>query len=282
MTLLQTSPILIFLIPSSRGFLMGIMEVTDQAKEIKHLKAQIKKLKKKANPGRKPAKAKPTIHKDPAFDELDDDTMKTEDAQDVGRTSYVTVKVSDKPKVSTDKEEVSTDTPDECIARLNVDMDNCMKNFKRKSVKCTLLSRVTKFLNDTIAAKEDFIKEMNEQVADASKKRVKKDDSIKGEIKEEEGTRKRKLGIRKKMKSKKRKFTSKDHEELRLCLTIVSNEDKEVDYENLTRISDVTNCIKLKLKTKEDSTTALELVRFVKKQIVELESEDSHGDEKDL
>ncbi|GKB36052.1 hypothetical protein Tco_0880994 [Tanacetum coccineum] len=60
---------------------------------------------------------------------------------------------------------------------------------------------------------------------DASKKRVKKDDSIKGEIKEEEGTRKRKLGIRKKMKSKKRKFTSKDdEEELRLVfLPIVLN-----------------------------------------------------------
>ncbi|GKB36195.1 hypothetical protein Tco_0881137, partial [Tanacetum coccineum] len=82
---------------------------------------------------------------------------------------------------------------------------------------------------------EKVIKDMNEQVADASKKRVKKDDSFKGEIKEEEGTRKRKLGIRKKMKSKKRKFTSKDDEELRLCLNIVSDEDKEVDYEILDK-----------------------------------------------
>ncbi|GJU87332.1 hypothetical protein Tco_1294878 [Tanacetum coccineum] len=62
------------------------------------------------------------------------------------------------------------------------------------------------------AEDEKVIKEMNEQVADASKKRVKKDDSIKGEIKEEEGTRKRKLGIRKKMKSKKQKVPSKDDE----------------------------------------------------------------------
>ncbi|GKB04522.1 hypothetical protein Tco_0832665 [Tanacetum coccineum] len=37
------------------------------------------------------------------------------------------------------------------------------------------------------------------------------------------------------MKSRKRKFTSKDDEELRLCLTIVSNEDKEVDYEILDK-----------------------------------------------
>ncbi|GJY12586.1 hypothetical protein Tco_0381895 [Tanacetum coccineum] len=187
-----------------------------------------------------------------------------------------------------------------------------------------------------------------EQVADASKQRVKKDDGIKGEIKEEEGTRKRKLGIRKKMKSKKRKFTSKDDEELRLCLTIVSDEDKEVDYEILdkkypiiewrseylitkpqyqdetpegfdkilwgdliimfnqrwkdsTIMTDegivihmlvenkyplkkevLSQLLKLKLETEEDSTMALELIRFVKKQIAELEPKDSDGDEKDL
>ncbi|GJS90571.1 hypothetical protein Tco_0773207 [Tanacetum coccineum] len=480
-------------------------QVTDQAKEIKHLKAQIKKLKKKAKPvithhkawmkRRKPAKAEPTVHKDPAFDELDDDTMdymETEDAQDVRRTSYVVheekesaekgvstedplstaqPKVSidkpedstdkpdegtDKPKVSTDKEEVSTDRPDEgtvdqnegrsatqtapttttptifgddeTIAQVLIimsqnkeklkekekgvelkdveeterprptstrslltlkplpkidpkdkgkkmieeedesdtdseDITEAEKKFKQlardeevarkvqedweaeeevkklaeeEATKAALsneydfiqarlnadkilaeklqeeeremytIEQRAKFLHDTIAAQRRFlaqqrseairnkppsrnqlrnqmmtylkhvggkkhsdlktksfeeikalydkikrsddsfiaigsaedekvIKEMNEQVADASKKRVKKDDSIKGEIKEEEGTRKRKLGIRKKMKSKKRKFTSKDDEELRLCLTIVSDEDKEVDYEILDK-----------------------------------------------
>ncbi|GJW29064.1 hypothetical protein Tco_0045939 [Tanacetum coccineum] len=660
-------------------------QVTDQAKEIKHLKAQIKKLKKKAKPvithhkawmksvsmkqrlagkkslkkqwmqkesvskqGRKPAKAEPTVHKDPAFDELDDDTMdymETEDAQDVGRTSYVVheekesaekgvstedplstaqPKVStdkpedstdkpdegtDKPKVSTDKEEVSTDRPDEgtvdqnegrsatqtapttttptifgddeTIAQVLIimsqnkeklkekekgvelkdveeterprptstrslltlkplpkidpkdkgkkmieeedesdtdseDITEAEKKFKQlardeevarkvqedweaeeevkklaeeEATKAALsneydfiqarlnadkilaeklqeeeremytIEQRAKFLHDTIAAQRRFlaqqrseairnkppsrnqlrnqmmtylkhvggkkhsdlktkgfeeikalydkikrsddsfiaigsaedekvIKEMNEQVVDASKKRVKKDDNIKGEIKEEEGTRKRKLGMRKKTKSKKRKFTSKDDEELRLCLTIVSDEDKEVDYEILDKkypiidwryeylitkpqydeteeIEDVylnvvirsnrqgryfstlmavllildrddicaiyqlvTNryqdetpecwklhsssgiytimtdegivihmlvenkyplkkevllqLLKLKLETEEDSTMALELIRFVKKQIAELEPEDSDGDEKDL
>ncbi|GKD91508.1 hypothetical protein Tco_1367015 [Tanacetum coccineum] len=230
---------------------------------------------------------------------------------------------------------------------------------------------------------EKVIKEMNEQAADASKKRVKKDDSVKGEIKEEEGTRKRKLGKRKKMKSKKRKFTSKDDEELRLCLTIAPDKDKEVDYEILDKkqrryfstlmvvlsildrddICDIyqlvmnryqdetpegfdkilwgdlmimfnqsdndefwnaqqswkivswklhsssgvhtimtderlviymlvenkyplkkevlSKLIELKLETEEDSTMALELIRFVKNQIIELESKDSNGDEKD-
>ncbi|GKC75828.1 hypothetical protein Tco_1126602 [Tanacetum coccineum] len=152
--------------------------VTDQAKEIKHLKAQIKKLKKKAKPvithhrawmksvsmkqrlarkkslkkqwmqmesvskqGRKSAKAEPIVHKDPAFDELDDDAidyMETEDAQDVGRTRYVVheekesaekeVSTEDalntaQPKVSTDKEEVSTDRPDEGTDKQKVSTD---------------------------------------------------------------------------------------------------------------------------------------------------------------
>ncbi|GJU68960.1 hypothetical protein Tco_1255219 [Tanacetum coccineum] len=199
------------------------------------------------------------------------------------------------------------------------------------------------------------------------------------------------------MKSKKRKFTSKDDEELRLCLTIVSNGDKEVDYEILGKkypiiewrseylttkpqydeteeIEDVylnvvirsnrqrryfstlmavlsildrddicaiyqlvmnryqdetpkgfdkilcqilwgdliimfnqsgndefwnaqqnwkinkyplkkevlSQLLKLKLETEEDSPMALELIRFDKKQITELEPEDSDGDEKDF
>ncbi|GJZ86081.1 hypothetical protein Tco_0657691 [Tanacetum coccineum] len=153
-------------------------QVTDQAKEIKHLKAQIKKLKKQAKPvithhrawmksvsmkqrlagkkslkkqwmqmesvskqGRKSAKAEPTVHKDPAFDELDDDAidyMETEDAQDVGRTRYVVheekesaekeVSTEDalnttQPKVSTDKEEVSTDRPEEGTDKQKVSTD---------------------------------------------------------------------------------------------------------------------------------------------------------------
>ncbi|GJZ08834.1 hypothetical protein Tco_0543117 [Tanacetum coccineum] len=128
----------------------------DQAKEIKHLKAQIEKLKKKAKPvithhrawmksvsmkqrlagnkslktqwmqkesvskqGRKPAKAEPSVHKDPLLDELADDMldyMDTENAQDVGRTRNVVNEekesvedtVSTKDVVSTDKERVST------------------------------------------------------------------------------------------------------------------------------------------------------------------------------
>ncbi|GKF92005.1 hypothetical protein Tco_0278724, partial [Tanacetum coccineum] len=119
-------------------------QVTDQAKDIKHLKAQIKKLKKKAKPvithyrawmksvslkqrlaekkslkkqwmqkesvskqGRKPAKAEPLVHKDPLFDKLGDDAidnMETEDAQDMGRTRFVVHEEKER-----EEKEVSTD-----------------------------------------------------------------------------------------------------------------------------------------------------------------------------
>ncbi|GKD55324.1 hypothetical protein Tco_1288711 [Tanacetum coccineum] len=138
-------------------------QVTDQAKVIKHLKAQIKKLKKKAKPvithhkawmksvsmkqrlakkkslkkqwiqkesvskqGRKPAKSEPIVHKDPAFDDLDNivddamDYMETEDAQDEGRTSFVVLeeKESAEKGVSTeDQVEVSTEKLHESTAK---------------------------------------------------------------------------------------------------------------------------------------------------------------------
>ncbi|GKG24068.1 hypothetical protein Tco_0392104, partial [Tanacetum coccineum] len=79
--------------------------------------------------GRKSAKAEPSVHKDPLFDELPEDTldyMETKDAQDVGRTRQVVneeketvddeVSTEDvvlstaQQKVSTDKEKVSTDS----------------------------------------------------------------------------------------------------------------------------------------------------------------------------
>ncbi|GJU17927.1 hypothetical protein Tco_1145893 [Tanacetum coccineum] len=90
------------------------------------------------------------------------------------------------------------------------------------------LSNEYDFIQTRLNANKILAKKLQEEERD-------KDDIVKGEIKEEEGTRKRKLGKRKKMKSKKRKFTSKDEEELRLCLTIAPDEDKEVDYEILDK-----------------------------------------------
>ncbi|GKB31775.1 hypothetical protein Tco_0871176, partial [Tanacetum coccineum] len=79
--------------------------------------------------GRKFAKGEPSVHKDPLFDEVLEDTldyMETEVAQDVGRTRDVVDEAKEndedvlstkdvlsiaQQKVSTDKEKVSTDTP---------------------------------------------------------------------------------------------------------------------------------------------------------------------------
>ncbi|GJX22589.1 hypothetical protein Tco_0227034 [Tanacetum coccineum] len=120
------------------------IQVSDQAKEIQHLKAQIKKLKKQAKPvvkhhrawmksvslkqrlarkrsskkqwvhresvskqDRKFAKDKPSVHKDPLFYEI----METEDAQDVGRRRDVVdeEKENDEDVLSTAQQRVSTD-----------------------------------------------------------------------------------------------------------------------------------------------------------------------------
>ncbi|GJU99696.1 putative reverse transcriptase domain-containing protein [Tanacetum coccineum] len=79
-----------------------------------------------------------------------------------------------------------------------------------------------------------------EEIKQESKVEVKEED------KGEEDTRKRKHGTRKKMKSRKRRFKQdtsqddpsdieKENDELRLCLTIAPDEDKEVDYEILDK-----------------------------------------------
>ncbi|GJY36760.1 putative ribonuclease H-like domain-containing protein [Tanacetum coccineum] len=94
---------------------------------------------------------------------------------------------------------------------------------------------------------ESLIKRMNKK--DSSKEEEIKQESkeeVKQEDKEEENTRKRKQGTRKKMKSRKRRFKQdtsqddpsdieKENDELRLCLTIAPDEDKEVDYEILDK-----------------------------------------------
>ncbi|GJR19294.1 hypothetical protein Tco_0967821 [Tanacetum coccineum] len=92
----------------------------------KSLKTQWMQKESVSKQGRKPPKAEPSVHKDPLFDKLADDTldyMDTEIAQDVGRTRNVVneEKKSDEDAVSTEdvvstdkeKEEVSTDRPDE-------------------------------------------------------------------------------------------------------------------------------------------------------------------------
>ncbi|GKF12302.1 hypothetical protein Tco_0050228, partial [Tanacetum coccineum] len=83
--------------------------------------------------GRKPVESKPTVHKDLAFDDLDDaiDYMEIEDAYDEGtvkdsketRVSTEDQVSTDKPKVSTDKPKVSTDKLKVSTDKLKVSTD---------------------------------------------------------------------------------------------------------------------------------------------------------------
>ncbi|GJR96683.1 hypothetical protein Tco_0268857 [Tanacetum coccineum] len=113
----------------NHGAKIGGKEILEETVDAKGVCIQTK---------RKPAKAEPTVHKDPTFDELDDDTMdnmETEDAQDVGRTSYVVHEEKEKgvstedplstaqPKVSTDKPKDSTNKPDEGTDKPKVSTD---------------------------------------------------------------------------------------------------------------------------------------------------------------
>ncbi|GKA78376.1 hypothetical protein Tco_0784913 [Tanacetum coccineum] len=85
--------------------------------------------------------------------------------------------------------------------------------------------------------KVDMDRRGDEVIKEESKEEVQK------EGKDEESTRKRKLGTRKKIKSRKRRYiqntseddSDKENDELRLYLTIAQDEEKEVDYEILDR-----------------------------------------------
>ncbi|GJT31060.1 hypothetical protein Tco_0911335 [Tanacetum coccineum] len=92
----------------------------------KSLKTRLMQKESVSKQGRKPAKSKLTVHKDLAFDDLDDamDYMKTKDAHDEGtvkdneetRVSTEDQVSTNKLKVSTDKINVSTDKPNEGTA----------------------------------------------------------------------------------------------------------------------------------------------------------------------
>ncbi|GJU35606.1 hypothetical protein Tco_1183960 [Tanacetum coccineum] len=116
------------------------------------------------------------------------------------------------------------------------------KNFEEIQVLYEKVKRSDEnFIAIGSAEDERIIKDVNKKATG-----TKKDGSIKEERKKEESTRKRKLGTRKKLKSRKRRFrqdtsqddntdSKKENDELRLCLTIAPDEDKEVDYEILDK-----------------------------------------------
>ncbi|GJS02636.1 hypothetical protein Tco_0319144 [Tanacetum coccineum] len=88
----------------------------------KSLKTKLMQKKSVSKQGRTPAKYEPTVHKDPAFDDIDDamDYMEPEDAHDEGTVKdSKETRVSTKEQVNTDKLKVSTDKPNEGTAEPN-------------------------------------------------------------------------------------------------------------------------------------------------------------------
>ncbi|GKE12605.1 hypothetical protein Tco_1416156, partial [Tanacetum coccineum] len=105
-------------------------QVIAQAKEIKHLKARVKKLKKGVKPliihhkaWMKTRLGEPSVHKDPTFDDLDDfvdvddtlDYMETKDVQDERRN-----KGTEKGNEGTDKGNEGTDKQDRGTGSIKV------------------------------------------------------------------------------------------------------------------------------------------------------------------
>ncbi|GJT44083.1 hypothetical protein Tco_0952798 [Tanacetum coccineum] len=117
---------------------------------------------------------------------------------------------------------------------------------------------------------EKMIGKMNKKAAGMDEEEIHKEpESTKEENKEEEGTRKRKLGTRKKIKSRKRRYRQDTSEndnddELWLCLTIAPGEDKEVDYSILDRKYPIIECKSVCLGTKSqyDETKDIEEINL--------------------
>ncbi|GJZ84723.1 hypothetical protein Tco_0650062 [Tanacetum coccineum] len=108
-------------------------------------------------------------------------------------------------------------------------------NFKHSDLKIKKFEEIQALYEKIKMSDEDFIaigstkderliKEMNEKVIDSSKESVKKDDSVKEEPKEEEGTKKRKSGHIKMIARKKPKPLQDvdSDEEHRRCLKIIT------------------------------------------------------------
>ncbi|GKE82949.1 hypothetical protein Tco_1552949, partial [Tanacetum coccineum] len=175
-------------------------QVTAQAKEIQNLKAQTS-LKKKgvqigyvSKQGRKSVKSfkgEPSVHKDPAFDDLDDimddamDYMESEDAQDKGRTSYVVVdkkEIADK-EVST-KAPVSTIKPNEGTNKQDGGTDSIKVSTDRQGEGITDQNEVknatqtapttTSTLTPTIFGDDETIAQID--LKDKGKKRIEEED----------------------------------------------------------------------------------------------------------
>ncbi|GJU62329.1 hypothetical protein Tco_1244164 [Tanacetum coccineum] len=240
-------------------------QVSDQAKEIQHLKAQIKKLKKQAKPVIKHHRA--WMHSVSLKQRLA--RKRSSKKQWVHKESVST----DKEKVSTDKDKVSTDRPIVSTDGSKVSTDRQIEGTDEQKVS------TDEQIEGTDEQRKDIDDHYEEgsgtQVTQTPTSTIFRDDETiakksQGGSKEEESDRKRKLSTRKKMKSRKRRFiqntseddSEKENDELRLHLTIAPNKEKEVNYEILDRKYPIkewkTKC--LGIKPQDDKAEHLEKI----------------------
>ncbi|GJV53839.1 hypothetical protein Tco_1449580 [Tanacetum coccineum] len=293
------------------------MEVTLQPKVIKELKAQIKKVKKKAKPGRKTSKSKPTAHKDQAFDDLDDfdamDYMETEDAYNEKGVStkdqVSTVKPdegTDKPKVSTDKIGEGTNKPKVSTDKLDEGTVESKNGISDENATPTIFrddETIADFLIDPKDKGKKVLEEEAESdvepegVNEAKRKfaQLANDEEIARMVQEEWEAEEEKKKLAEVEATKATLIRDYDDIQARIKADSIlaarlQEEDREMYNTLMTEeISHSYACrekyplrrkvllqmLELKLEYEEDSTMVLELIRFVKKLIVELEPKDS-------
>ncbi|GJT52817.1 hypothetical protein Tco_0978974 [Tanacetum coccineum] len=145
--------------------------------------------------GRKPAKSEPTMHKDPAFDDLDDamDHKEPEDAHDAGTPNKGTAEPNEgtaKPKDGNSNESAAPTTvfrDDETIAQFLVTMSQNktkQKGFEIKEIKDTDRPRTTtKIKFAQLANDEEIARKVSEEwEAEEEKKKLAEEEATKAAL----------------------------------------------------------------------------------------------------
>ncbi|GJS45987.1 hypothetical protein Tco_0596108 [Tanacetum coccineum] len=234
-------------------------QVSDQAKEIKLLKAKITKLKKKANPVIKHFKGyQKRISKNIRHQR--NISQRKRSANKVFDASEEIFKVSRKSKKNGKSEEEKNKMLKkkslmkslikilyDVKARIEADRILVRSFRAKKEMRLTIEGRA-KFLHDTIM--KGLSKQLNKKRGGLSKSEVIKEDTkeeVKDEDKDEESTRKRKLGVHTLMTNE------------GVVIHMLTEKKYPLKKEILVQM------LNLRLESEEESTMALELIRFIKK-----------------
>ncbi|GJR71842.1 hypothetical protein Tco_0084207 [Tanacetum coccineum] len=186
------------------------------------------------------------------------------------------------------------------------------KKFKEIQVMYEKVKGANKnFIPISSAKDENLIEKMNKKAAGMDKEEVSEEPEstkVKAKIEEPKENIRKRSGRRLKMKAPKslvmKRFDdeTEEIEDVYLNVVIISNRQRRyfntlmvvfsiLDRDDISKLEDknkyplkkevLSQLLEFKLETEEDSTMALELIRFVKKHIAELEPKDSDRDEED-